>query len=162
MLPKQLEHVIKDHLAMYTIFCKYKIILFLSGIKPNKSKNHTDISFITQFCRKSIVFWDFKIKNSVRIIEGSDNGDSDNRGSTVYINIYIYIYTYNIAQASSYFKCLDECHTTPTLISKALHLVTYVQLFKMTATVTVMVYTALDYSYQVGSCNTFQSKGHAY
>ena len=138
MLPKQLEHVTKVHLATYTIFCKYKIILFLSGIKPNKSKNHTDISFITQFCRKSIVFWDFKIKNSVRITEGSDNGDSDNRG-------LLYIYTYNIAQASSYFKCLDECHTTPTLIIKALHLVTYVQLFKMTATVTVMVYTALVY-----------------
>ena len=27
----------------------------------------------------------FKIQNSVRITEGSDNGDSDNRGSTVYI-----------------------------------------------------------------------------
>ena len=140
MLPKQLEHVIKDHLATYTIFCKYKIILFISSlvVLSLTSLKITDISFITQFCRKSIVFWDFKIKNSVRITEGSDNGDSDNRG-------LLYIYTYNIAQASSYFKCLDECHTTPTLITKALHLVTYVQLFKMTATVTVMVYTALVY-----------------
>ena len=29
------------------------------------------------------VFWDFKIRNSVRITEGSDNGDSDNRSPTV-------------------------------------------------------------------------------
>ena len=33
------------------------------------------------------VFWDFKIQNSVRITEGSDYGDSDNRGPTVYIYI---------------------------------------------------------------------------
>ena len=32
MLPKQLEHVTKDHLATYTIFCKYKIILFISSL----------------------------------------------------------------------------------------------------------------------------------
>ena len=31
------------------------------------------------------VLWDFKIQNSVRITEGSDNGDSDNRGSTVLV-----------------------------------------------------------------------------
>ena len=49
------------------------------------SKNHTDISFITWFCRKSNYFWDFKNKNSVRITEGLDNGDSDNRGPTVYM-----------------------------------------------------------------------------
>ena len=34
------------------------------------------------FCRKS-VFWDFKIRNSIPITEGSDNGDSDHRDSTV-------------------------------------------------------------------------------
>ena len=31
-----------------------------------------------------MVFWDFKNQNSIQITEGSDNGDSDNRGSTVY------------------------------------------------------------------------------
>ena len=31
-------------------------------------------------------FWDFKIYNSDWIIKGSDNEDSDNQGSTVYIN----------------------------------------------------------------------------
>ena len=35
------------------------------------------------FAEHQPVFWDFKIRNSVRITEGSDNGDSDNRGPTV-------------------------------------------------------------------------------
>ena len=30
------------------------------------------------------IFWDFKIKNGVRITEGSDNGDLDNQGSTIH------------------------------------------------------------------------------
>ena len=42
------------------------------------------------FVENQTVFWDFKIQNSVQITEGSDNGDLDNRGPTVYINIYIY------------------------------------------------------------------------
>ena len=36
--------------------------------------------------------WGFKIWNSVRITKSSDNGGSDNQGSTLYIYIYIYIY----------------------------------------------------------------------
>ena len=35
------------------------------------------------FAENQIIFWDFKIKISVRITEGLDNGDSDNRGPTV-------------------------------------------------------------------------------
>ena len=35
------------------------------------------------FAENPIVSWYFKIQNSVRITEGSDNGDSDNRGPTV-------------------------------------------------------------------------------
>ena len=35
------------------------------------------------FAENQIVFWDFKIKNSIQITEGSDSGDSDNQGSTV-------------------------------------------------------------------------------
>ena len=37
------------------------------------------------FAEKQTVFWDFKIRNSVRITKGSDNGDSDNQGPTVLI-----------------------------------------------------------------------------
>ena len=35
------------------------------------------------FAENQGIFWDFKIQNTVRITEGSDNGDSDNRGPTV-------------------------------------------------------------------------------
>ena len=37
------------------------------------------------FAKNQIIFWDFKIQNSIRITEGLDNGDSDNQGSTVHI-----------------------------------------------------------------------------
>ena len=35
------------------------------------------------FTENQAIYWDFKIRNSIRITEGSDNRDSDNRGSTV-------------------------------------------------------------------------------
>ena len=35
------------------------------------------------FAENQAIYWDFRIQNSVRITEGSDNRDSDNRGSTV-------------------------------------------------------------------------------
>ena len=35
------------------------------------------------FAKNPIVSWYFNIRNSVQITEGLDNGDSDNRGSTV-------------------------------------------------------------------------------
>ena len=35
------------------------------------------------FAENEGIFKDFKIQNSIRITEGSDNGDSDNRGPTV-------------------------------------------------------------------------------
>ena len=38
------------------------------------------------FAENQIVFWDLKIRNSVRLTEGSDNGDSDNRGPTVHVS----------------------------------------------------------------------------
>ena len=36
------------------------------------------------FAESQTVFWDFKIQNSIPITGGLDNGDSDNRGPTVY------------------------------------------------------------------------------
>ena len=41
------------------------------------------------FGENQIIFWDFKIKNSVWITERLDNGDSDNQGSTVLSNMAI-------------------------------------------------------------------------
>ena len=73
----------------------HMLIAFLSTVlwynKPKVPKNHTGISFITWFCRKSNQLWDFKIWNSIWITKGldnrdSDNKDSDNRGSTVYVD----------------------------------------------------------------------------
>ena len=60
------------------------------------------------FAENQHVFWDFKIQNSVRITEGSDNGDSDNRGSTVCENhifsrkheIIHFMNSYHIANAN--------------------------------------------------------------
>ena len=43
------------------------------------------------FAENQGVFWDFKIQNSVRITEGSDNGDLDNRGPTVHTNTHNYV-----------------------------------------------------------------------
>ena len=40
------------------------------------------------FVENQGVFWDFKIQNGVRVTKDSDNGDSDNRGSTVSIYMY--------------------------------------------------------------------------
>ena len=40
---------------------------------------------LLDFAENQGVFLDFKIQNSVRITEGLDNGDSDNRGPTILI-----------------------------------------------------------------------------
>ena len=60
-------------------------LLVLRCNEPNKSKNHTNISFITVlgFAENRIVFWDFKIQNSIQIIEGSDYGNLDNQASNL-------------------------------------------------------------------------------
>ena len=39
---------------------------------------------ILRFADNQVVFWDFKIQNSIQITEGLDNRHSDNQGSTVY------------------------------------------------------------------------------
>ena len=44
--------------------------------------------------QKIKLFWAFKNKNSVWITEGSDNGDSDSRGSTV-LGCIIIAFQYN-------------------------------------------------------------------
>ena len=68
-------------------FSLYYDILSLTSLKITQA-----FHLLLGFVENQTVFWDFKIQNSVRITEGSDNGDSDNRGLTVYIYIYIYMY----------------------------------------------------------------------
>ena len=56
----------------------YYDMISLTGLKITQ-----EFHLLSGFAENSIVSWYFKIQSSVRIIEGSDNGDSDNRGSTV-------------------------------------------------------------------------------
>ena len=56
----------------------YYDIISLTGLKITQA-----FHLLLGFAESSIVSWYFKIQNSVRTTEGSDNGDSDNRGSTV-------------------------------------------------------------------------------
>ena len=60
-------------------FSLYYDILSLTSLKITQ-----EFHLLLGFVENQTVFWDFKIRNSVRITEGSDNGDSDNRGPTVY------------------------------------------------------------------------------
>ena len=72
-------HIMVNQLGGRPII-SHMLICFLPTVlwynKPNQSKNHTGISL--DFAENQIIFWDFKIWNSIRITEGSDNGDSDN------------------------------------------------------------------------------------
>ena len=61
-------------------FSLYYDILSLTSLKITQA-----FYLLLSFVENQTVFWDFKIRNSVRITEGSDNGDSDNRGPTVII-----------------------------------------------------------------------------
>ena len=69
-------------------FSLYYDILSLTSLKITQ-----EFHLLLGFVENQTVFWDFKIRISAWITEGSDNGDSDNRGPTIYINInIIYIY----------------------------------------------------------------------
>ena len=59
-------------------FSLYYDILSLTSLKITQA-----FHLLLGFVENQTIFWDFKIRNSVRITEGSGNGDSDNRGPTV-------------------------------------------------------------------------------
>ena len=44
-----------------------------------------EFHLLLNYAENQIVLWDFKIQNGVWINEGSDNGDSDNRGCTALV-----------------------------------------------------------------------------
>ena len=73
------------------LYSLYYDILSLISLKITQA-----FHLLLGFAENYPVFWDFKIRNSVRITEGSDNGDLGNRGPTVYIythtHTHIYIY----------------------------------------------------------------------
>ena len=57
----------------------YYNIISLTSLKITQA-----FHLLLGFAENPIVSWYFEIRNSVRITEVSDNGDSDNRGSTAY------------------------------------------------------------------------------
>ena len=67
------------NMLFYSLYCD---ILSLTSLKITQA-----FHLLLGFVENQTVFWDFKIRNSVRITEGSDNGDSDNRGPTVYVYV---------------------------------------------------------------------------
>ena len=62
----------------------YYDIISLTSVKITQA-----FHLLLGFAENQGVFKDFTIQNSVRITEGSDNGDSDNRGPTVIINVFM-------------------------------------------------------------------------
>ena len=52
-------------------------------ISPTSLKITQAFRLLLVFAENQVIFRDFIIRNSVRITEGSDIGDSDNRGPTV-------------------------------------------------------------------------------
>ena len=62
----------------------YYDIISLTSLKITQA-----FHLLLGFAENPIISWYFKIQNSVQITEGSDNGDSDNRGSTVHIELRI-------------------------------------------------------------------------
>ena len=83
---------IKKPIILISILNKYlDISIYLDNRTPLLTSLKSHKHFIYYFFTENQgVFRDFIIQNSVRITEGSDNGDLDNRGPTVYIYIYIY------------------------------------------------------------------------
>ena len=69
-------------------FSLYYDILSLTSLKITQT-----FHLLLGFVENQTVFWDFKIRNSVRITEGSDNGDLDNRGPTVIADQYFLEYS---------------------------------------------------------------------
>ena len=63
---------------MLSIHCTMYDMVSLTSLK-----NHTNVPFITWFCRKLNCLLGFQIQNHIQIIEGSDNGISDNWDLTV-------------------------------------------------------------------------------
>ena len=61
--------------------------LFYDTISLTSLKVTQAFHLLLAFAENPIISWYFKIRNSVRITEGSDNADSDNRGPTVYTQL---------------------------------------------------------------------------
>ena len=77
-------------IILYMLICMLFYPLYYDIISLTSLKIIQAFHLLLGFAGNQGIFWDFKIQNSVWIIEGSDNGDSDNRGSTVLVNVCTY------------------------------------------------------------------------
>ena len=71
---------------LHILICFSTTIISLASLKITQA-----FHLLLVFTENLTIFWDFKIRNSVWITKGLDNGASDNRGSTVYVYIYTHI-----------------------------------------------------------------------
>ena len=65
--------------ANMLFFSLYYDIISLISLKITQA-----FYWLLAFVENQTVFWDFKIRNIVWITEGSDNGDSDDQGPTIF------------------------------------------------------------------------------
>ena len=69
------DNISHDNILFYSL---YYDTISLTSLKITQA-----FQLLLGFAENQIFFWDFKIRNSVQITEGSDNRDSNNQGSTV-------------------------------------------------------------------------------
>ena len=72
------DNIVHANMLLYSL---YYDIISLTSLKITQK-----IHLLLNFAENQGVFLDFKIQNSVQITEGLENGDSDNRDSTVFYN----------------------------------------------------------------------------
>ena len=86
----------------------YYVIISLTSLKITQA-----FHLLLDFAENQCVFWDLKIQNSVRITEGSDNGDSDNQGSTVHMYVPTYLHTYTKTDRYTHIHTKHTYHIYP-------------------------------------------------
>ena len=69
------NNIVHDNMLFYPL---YYDAISLTSLKITQA-----FHLLLAFAENPIIFWCFNIRNSVRITEGLDNGDLDNRSSTV-------------------------------------------------------------------------------
>ena len=82
----------------------YYDIISLTSLKITQA-----FHLLVVFAENQVIFRDFTIRNSIRITEGSDNGDSDNRGPTVYTYTYMCICMYVCMYRIHMYVCMYVC-----------------------------------------------------
>ena len=68
----------------HILICFSTRALYYDTISLTSLKITQAFHLLLAFAENPIVSWNFKIRNSIRITEGLDNGDSDNQGPTVF------------------------------------------------------------------------------